>query len=132
MADLGENDEHNIELIQEEVRKSIGRNVCYPYVKDNSINVITFDFESEKIISDNIFSTSYGRMLKQSIYEKVIRLLFEAIKIFENHNIKPILLCIPNNRKIIKKSTERMFPELVVLSNSEIPVDISINIIKLV
>jgi flagellar biosynthesis component FlhA len=130
MADVGENDEHDTELIQEKVRKSIGRDICYPYVKDNSINVILFDLESEKIISDNIISTSYGRILRRTIYEKVVNALFKTIEIFEDNNIKPILLCVLDNRKIIKNSIEKTFPEMVILSNNEIPADISIKIIK--
>jgi flagellar biosynthesis component FlhA len=130
MADVGENDRHNIELIQKKVRESIGRDICYPYIKDNSINVVVFDLESEKNISNNIINTSRGRILNQSIREKVVKLLSEAIVIFKNNNINPILLCIPDNRKKIRNSIEKIFPELVVLSYNEIPVDIPVKIIK--
>jgi flagellar biosynthesis component FlhA len=129
MADFGPNN-HNIESIIEAVRESIGRSICLPYLcNGNLLRGICFEYEFEKLINKNSNDTGNGRIINNKYYWILFTTLLDAFKILEEKSVKPIIICNPETRRLIKIFIEQFNRDAVVLSTSEIPKDIKIDYI---
>jgi len=127
MADLGP-DNHNTESIIEAVRESIGRSICLPYLcNGNLLKGICFEYEFEKLINEN--SHNSGRIINDKYFGILYKTLSNALNALEEKGIKPIIICGPGNRRLIKKVTEQFNKDTVVLSTLEIPKDIKVEYI---
>ena len=117
----------DLDLVIEEVRKAIGRDICYPLMgKDNVLNAIHFEYEFEKKIAENIIVTENGKALKPYYFKLLMQILPEAIDEIGKNNVKPILICSTINRKLIRNITEQFDQKIIVLSASEIPREVKI------
>jgi flagellar biosynthesis component FlhA/type III secretion system FlhB-like substrate exporter len=126
MADLGL-DNHNIELIIESVRESIGRSICLPYLcNGNLLRGIGFKFEFEKLINENACDIRGKKMINDKYFRILSKTLSDALNMLEEKAIKPIIICNLVNRRLIKKVTELFNMDAVVLSASEIPKDVKV------
>ena len=121
IADFGDK-EHNIDLIIENVRKSIGRVICLPYISDEKIlKVIGLSYELETMIEINAKETELGKIIKPNFYKTLINLIIDALEKIENEKIKPIFLCSTLNRKLLYEAIKNINPEIIVLSSFEVP-----------
>ena len=126
MTDFGDK-EHNMDLIMENVRSSIGRDICLPYLSDNrTINVIGLSLGFEAMIEKNTRETGLGRIIEPNFYEFLIDLITETVEAVEKDKIKPILLCSTLYRRLLYEAVRNVSPQIVVLSLSEIPPGIGI------
>lgn len=120
IADFGEG-EHKIDVIIAAVRKALGRNICSPYLNNNTIKVIGIDYQFEKQIINH---TTENKIIDQTFCRKLLLTINDAIE--KTKNATPILVCSPINREIIQSITKDVFQNLIVLSISEIPNDVKI------
>jgi len=106
MADLGP-DNHNTESIIEAVRESIGRSICLPYLcNGNLLKGIRFEYEFEKQINKNSNNTGSGRIINDKYFGILYKTLSDAFNTLDEKGTKPIIICSPESRRLIKKVIE--------------------------
>lgn len=113
----------NQELLTEYARQSLARSITRQYqIKDGSIPVVIMDPRVEETISGGVQSLPQGSYLalEPGLAQKILTKIRDSLELFNPLGYQPILLCSPNIRGHVKRFTERFFPNLVVLSHSEI------------
>jgi flagellar biosynthesis protein FlhA len=119
----------NIRLLTEKARQALGSQICHQYVDENKcLHVLTVDqgFE-EKIIASG-YETASGLIsaLEPQVHSAWIKAVSRAVSAVREQGWTPIVLCSEAARYLVKNSTEREIPELVVLSVPEIVQDITV------
>lgn len=127
MADF-ENDVHNFDVILENVRKAIGMDICFPYLHNNILKVICFEHEFEKYIIENVINKD-GMLINEIYIKKIHEAVSDAANILNKKNIKPVLVCSLLNRKLLKNIIKISNGEIIVISTSEIPKEIKIELV---
>ena len=114
----------DIDMLTEQVRLALGNSICQQFQSDKNImSVLTIDPGIERIIAESVQNTPHGFTysvepgLLQKLYSQLGRIME---KVLPTTRI-PVVLCSPQVRFHLKRLTERVFPQLVVLSYSEIP-----------
>ena len=130
IADFGDCT-HDFDIIIEEIRKNLGRDICFPYlVNNNTLKVIYFEYEFEKCINENIICKGGIKMLNKKYHEIIFELISDAAEKLKNEEIKPILICSQTTRKILKNVIKSIDHDFVMISTQEIPNDIKIDLVK--
>ncbi len=113
----------------EKVRQALGRQICLQYADDDkNIRVITIasDIE-EKIIESRVETTTgFVAALAPEIQKKWVNAVANTVKNVQNMGDLPIILCSEAARPLVKSSTIREIPDLVVLSVPEISKEIKV------
>lgn len=117
----------------ERVRQALGRQICLQYADENKIlHVLTVEPAlAQKIVKSRI-DTMNGPMaaLEPSEQRMWIRSLIQAVTTVQKNGFLPIVLAPEASARIlIKNSTDREIPDLVVLSIPEIAKDIQVEVI---
>ena len=103
------------ELIIEQIRQSLKRQICLEYADDRlTLRVLTLEPKLEKKFADN------------STGEDWADLIYSAAQGMEERGFPPVVLCSPKARSNVKEATRRKLPNLAVLSYVEIPSDIRV------
>ena len=107
------------EVIIEQIRQSLKRQICLEYADDRlTLRVLTLEPKLEKKFVD--------RLLDSSANEDWADLISSAALGMEERGFPPVVLCSPKARSHVKEATRRKLPTLAVLSYIEIPSDISV------
>ncbi|MDH4098958.1 MAG: flagellar biosynthesis protein FlhA [Nitrospirota bacterium] len=125
----------DLDALTEYTRQSIGRSICKQYQgPDGKIYLFTFDPELEGTIGEAIHSSDQGSYLalEPKLAQRMIRALSAASENAVSAGHQPVLLCSPRTRPHVRRLVERFIPALAVLSHSEIPQNIDINITEVV
>jgi len=95
---------------------------------DGTIPVITFDQQTEKIISGAIQQTEQGYFLvmEPAMTQRFLEALHQNLEKCTSRNYQPIVLCSPQIRLPFKRFIDRFVPNLVVLSFNEILTNVKI------
>lgn len=128
MADFGSITKRTDTLI-EEVRQRLGRQICLQYADDNkTIHVVTVDPNFLRVLVDSRVDTINGPVaaLEVSVQHAWIAALNGVFANVQNEGYMPIVLCPKEARILIRESTKREIPGLVVLSVGEIVDDIKV------
>jgi flagellar biosynthesis protein FlhA len=119
LADWGNFGPAPSDLIIEQIRQSLKRQICLEYADDKlTLRVLTLEPKLEKRIADFAADSSTG--------EDWAEMVFPAVKGMEEKGFPPVILCSPKARSPLKEATRKKLPELAVLSYMEIPSDISV------
>jgi flagellar biosynthesis protein FlhA len=119
LADWGNFGPAPSDLIIEQIRQSLKRQICLDYTDDRlTLRVLTLEPKLEKRIADFAADSSTG--------EDWAEMVFPAVKGMEEKGFPPVILCSPKARSPLKEATRKKLPELAVLSYMEIPSDISV------
>ncbi len=119
----------DIGFLIEKVRQALGRQICLQYADENKVlHVLTLDPELEKNIIDSRVETPSGMRaaLEPEYHRKWINALTNSVKEVQERGYLPIVLTSEAARPLVKSSTIREIPHLVVLSAQEIVSDINI------
>jgi flagellar biosynthesis protein FlhA len=127
----------NIRFLTEKARQALGSQICDQLTDENKcLHVLTLDqsFE-EKIVASGV-ETSSGLIaaLEPQTRSAWIKALSRAVSSVREQGWTPVVLCSETARYLVKNSTDRELPELVVLSVPEIVPGLnveSVGIIKL-
>jgi flagellar biosynthesis protein FlhA len=117
-------------FINEQVRLGLTRQICKPYINNDQMSVIALAPDLEQMLEASVQSTNRGpRLVIRPDLIGRIRDRMETIqtKILAAGD-QPIIVCSPNVRYPLKKLLESNFPNLVVLSYSEIITGINITV----
>jgi len=117
-------------FINEQVRLGLTRQICKPYIINDQISVIALAPDLEQMLEASVQNTNRGpRLVIRPDLIGRIRDRMDAIqtKILAAGD-QPIIVCSPNVRYPLKKLLESNFPNLVVLSYSEIITGVNITV----
>ena len=117
------------DILTEYVRHKLARSFITPLIGDDGyLKVISLDPEIEDILIKSMQKTEHGTYISidPNIVEKIISSIkIQAEKVMAQ-NLQPVILTSPTIRRHLKKLVEHIIPNLIVISNSEIPPDIRI------
>ena len=119
-------------VLVEKVRQALGRQICLQYVDDSkTLHVLTIEPALVQKIADSRVDTVNGPIaaLEPSDQRAWIRSLSRSVSSIQQAGYIPIILCPEDARILVKSSTEREIPELIVLSVPEIANDIKVEAI---
>jgi flagellar biosynthesis protein FlhA len=90
--------------------------------------VLTFDPSVEQSLAGAVRSTDdrTSLVLEPRFAEQVLRKISEEVERMTRGNMRPVLLCAPGLRRHVRRFTERLVPQLFVLSLNEISSHISL------
>lgn len=124
-------------FLTEKARQALGRQICHRYADDRLVlHVLTLDPGLEQKIIDSRVETSSGLVsaLDPAVQNAWIKALTRSVAAVQEHGWYPIIVCSESARYLVKSSTDRDLPELVVLSVPEIVGDVtleSVGVIRL-
>ncbi|MFZ4615945.1 MAG: flagellar biosynthesis protein FlhA [Rectinemataceae bacterium] len=119
-------------FLVEKVRQALSRQICFQYTDaDHSLRVLTIDPGLEQKIIDSRVETPGGVLsaLEPGLQRQWIKALSKAVQSVQQKGWFPVILCSEAARALVKSSTERELPDLVVLSVPEIVVDARVDAI---
>lgn len=125
-----------IGLLTEYVRTSLARQISQTYInQEGIIQVVVLSQDWENILTDGLqhseLSGSYISLSPASAQE-LFAILKNEIERVSSLGIQPVVLCSPNIRLPFKRLTERWFPDLAVISYSELLPDLEIESVGMV
>jgi flagellar biosynthesis protein FlhA len=128
MADYGSVSKDTSFLI-EKVRQALGRQICLHFSGDSkTIHVLTLEPGLEQQIIEARVDTAAGptAALEPQLHRKWINAVTNAVRSVQEQGHLPLILCSESARPLVKGSTIREIPHLVVLSVPEIVPDVKI------
>ena len=113
------------EVIIEQIRQSLKRQICLEYADDKlTLRVLTLEPGIDKDFADYSPGDEEGGFASApDEWENIISF---AVDSMEKKGFPPVILCSPRARPHVKESSRRKFPNLAVLSYMEIPPDIKV------
>ena len=131
MADYGSLTKRT-EFLVEKVRQRLGRQICLQHCDDNKfLHIVTIEPSFIQKLVDSKYETSngYGVMLDPVLQRQWIAALSNFIASARDKGYFPVIVCPEEARILVKRSTEREMPDLVVLSLQEIDKEIRYEIL---
>lgn len=119
----------DVNFLVEKVRQAMGRQICYQYADDSKhLKVLTIHPDIERKIIDSRVETSSGIVSAMEPDEQRtwINTLTNTVKNVQEMGDFPVILCSEAARYLVKSSTKREMPDLVVLSVPEIAQEITV------
>jgi flagellar biosynthesis protein FlhA len=127
LADWGSFGPTPSEVIIEQIRSSLKRQICQEYADDRQIlRVLTLDSKLEQRFADRIIPREGEEKNSGSSWDEWMEAFSPAIRGMEERGLPPIILCSPASRSWVKEITRKKFPDLAVLSYVEIPPDMNV------
>jgi flagellar biosynthesis protein FlhA len=117
------------DVLTEHVRERLGSVICQQITDGRGeMQVLTFDSGVEQTISGAIRTVEEksALVLDPRVAEQVLRKLSEEAERMARTNVRPVLLCPPTLRRHVRRFTERLVPNLSVLSLNEVPGHVSL------
>lgn len=115
------------DILTEYVRHKLARSFLSPLVdEDGYLKVLNMNPEVEDILIKSLQKTEHGSYIsvEPNIAEIIISSIKDQAEKAMAQNIQPVLITNPSLRRHIKKMVEHFIPNLMVISNSELPPDI--------
>jgi flagellar biosynthesis protein FlhA len=128
LADVGAKNK-DPEQLTDHVRERLAPLICQQLADPKGeIHVLTFDPAVEQSLASAIRSNEERAtlVLEPRFAEQVLRRIAEEAERMSRGNHRPVLLCAPNLRRHIRRFTERLVPQLSVLSLNEVSTHISL------
>lgn len=113
----------------EKSRQALGRQICLQYADERkNLPVLTIDPKLEKSIIDSRTETAAGDIaaLDPAFHRAWINAVANAVKEARDSGGWPVILCSEAARSLVRSTTARDIPDLVILSVPEIADGISI------
>jgi flagellar biosynthesis protein FlhA len=122
------------EVLNEYVRHALSRNICSSFVVNNTLTCLTVDPKLENVITGAVQRTEQGSFvaLDPQTMQAFVKCLTAEIPKLTNLGYQPIVLTSPAVRMYFHKLTERVAPNLIVLSYAEIEPKVEIQTLGMV
>jgi flagellar biosynthesis protein FlhA len=120
------------DFITERARTALARTITRQYAADGRLPVITVHPRLEQLLIEAVSSqTAQGGIpiLEPRKAQRVMERVKEAMERAARQGVLPVVLCAPGARLPLRRLIERQFPQLAVLSLSEIAADIEVEAI---
>jgi flagellar biosynthesis protein FlhA len=117
-------------FINEQVRLGLTRQICKPYINNDQMSVIALAPDLEQMLEASLQSTNRGPRLviRPDLIGRILEKMDAIQTKIQAMGDQPIILCSPNVRYALKKLLESNFPNLVVLSYSEIVSGVNVTV----
>lgn len=105
------------------VRERLGRSICQQLLDaQGELQVLTLDPAIERSLAAAVrpIEDKPTLVLEPRVAEQVLRKLAEEVERMTRRELRPVLLCAPNLRRHVRRLTERLVPQLAVLSLNEV------------
>lgn len=118
----------DIDMITENVRIALKRTITRKFCENGQIKVITLDSEVEKVILSSLTRSEQGIYLALSpdVIQRIIGQLSELLGKFSSFSQTPVILTSHVIRLYFYRMMEQFYPNVAVLSFSEIASDVQI------
>ncbi len=119
-------------FLVEKARQALGRQICLQYAdQDKTLKALTIEPGLEQRIMDSRVDTPAGPIaaLEPAVQRQWIKALTLAVSAVQKQGLFPLILCSEAARALVKSSTEREIPDLVVISVPEIAADVQVEAI---
>jgi flagellar biosynthesis protein FlhA len=127
LADWGSFGPTPSEVIIEQIRSSLKRQICQEYADDLQIvRVLTLDSKLDQRFAERIMPREGEGRNSGGSWDEWMEAFSPAIRSMEEKGFPPVILCSPASRSWVKEITRKKFPDLAVLSYVEIPPDMNI------
>ncbi len=123
------------DVLTEYVRQRLSRTVVRPYLKDNTLYVLTLDPKIESLLQNNLKRTEEGGYylaIDPQTAQKIIVAISKTLEGLDIKDAQPVLLVPPKVRSSLAKILQRFIPMLPVISQAEVPPDINLKSIGVV
>ncbi len=110
------------EVLAEYVRRALARNITRQYLQNNVLTCLTLDPQTENQIVSSVQHSDRGSFvsLDPNTMQQFINSLSKEVQKLSSAGYHPILLTSPASRLFVRKLTERIAPNLVILSFAEL------------
>ncbi|WP_284620671.1 flagellar biosynthesis protein FlhA [Aquabacterium humicola] len=113
-------------VLTELVRQRLGAIICQPLTRsDGTLNVLTLDAAVEQKLSqglrDAAESGAGNIVIDPRLAEQLLSRLLQQCESMAQRSLMPVLLCAPDLRRHLRALSERVAPQLHVLSLAEVP-----------
>lgn len=119
-------------FLAEKVRQALGRQICLQYADaEKTLHVMTIEPSLEQRIIESRVESPMGALaaLEPALQRQWIKALTSSVTAVQKQGFFPLILCSEAARALVKSSTEREIPDLVVLSVPEIVSDVRVEAI---
>ncbi|MDA3957836.1 flagellar biosynthesis protein FlhA [Oceanispirochaeta sp.] len=119
----------DIGFLTEKVRQTLGRQICLQYATDGKdLKVLTIDPAVEQSIIDARMETGNGDVaaLEPDFQRAWINSVANQVRNMQESGYYPVILSSEAARPLVKSSTQRAMPDLVILSVPEVVSGINI------
>lgn len=122
------------EILTEYVRHALARQISRQFVNNNILTCLTVDSQLENIIVNSVQRTEQGSYvaLDPQMVQAVITSLTNELPKLTNMGYQPLVLTSPGARLYFRKLTERVAPNLAVLSYAELDAKIEVQALGMV
>lgn len=122
------------EILTEYVRQKLSRLIIKPNLINDTLPSILIGDDIEDAIKKSLQRTDQGifLMIDPKIGSKIVVAITQAVERATQRNITPVILCSPIIRRHLRKLIERSLPYISVISQSEIPSGINIEVLEVV
>ena len=122
------------EILAEYVRRALSRSITRQYVQNNVLTCITLDPQTENLIVGSVQHSDRGSFvtLDPKSTQLFIASLSNALQKLTSAGFHPVLLTSPASRLYVRKLTERVAPNLVILSFAELESQIDVQSVGMV
>ncbi len=117
------------ERLTEAVRQRLGAVICQPLVHaDGKLNVLVLDPGIEQALAGGVRKdVNQGQLVVEPrLAEQVIAKISAQVEKMLNADLPPVLLCAPELRAHLRRFTERILPQLAVVSMNEVPTTVDV------
>jgi flagellar biosynthesis protein FlhA len=128
LADCGSKSK-DAEMLTDQVRERLGPVICQQLADNKGqMQVLTLDSGVEQSFAGSIRAVEEKPtlVLEPRFAESLLRKLSDEVERMTRGNLRPVLLCAPSLRRHVRRFTERLVPQLAVISLNEIPSHVSL------
>ncbi len=122
------------EILTEYVRHGLARQISKQYVNNNMLTCLTVDPQLENMIINSVQRTEQGSYvaLEPQTTQALITALTNELPKLTNMGYQPVVLTSPGARLYFRKLTERVAPNLTILSYAELNAKIEVQALGMV
>jgi len=116
-------------ILTEYVRQKLARSIVSGLTdEDGRLSVLTLAHKIEDFIRESIQKSDQGVYLNMepNLAQRVIEATQTLVEKVTNDGYQPVILCTPVIRRHLRHLLERFMPQVIVLSNNELPNQIQI------
>lgn len=123
------------EVLTDHVRQALKRTIVKPHInQDGILSVITVHPDLEELLSDNIQRTAAGSIpvLEHDVITRILENIKNTSENLILNGIGFVILVSPKIRAALKNLISYTFPQMTVLSLSEIPNDVELEVVGMI
>ncbi|MGL4987342.1 MAG: flagellar biosynthesis protein FlhA [Treponemataceae bacterium] len=132
IADFGLAVEKRTDILIEKVRQALGRQICLQHANENKVlSVFTIEPSFLQKLMESRLETINGPVaaLDPMLQKNWISALSTEMAMARDNGYMPVILCNEDARTLVKRSTEREMPNIVVMSVPEIVNEIQVELL---